>query len=146
MLAPYWRLHFYWEADQTLTYNNGARINVRCKPWKFVSGPALEYGTVIPDDMGFGTGGTLATGNSTEGDEQNNTSNLYLGVKGFLEVIADQTSTDGTGYLYLEESDDNSNWPSDADNFDIQEDLTFVTFIKLATTAEDQSRAVNFEF
>ena len=144
MLAKYWRLHFYWEADQTLTYASGARVNVRTSPWKLVSG-ALSYGTTITDDMGFTTGAIVTTG-SSEGDVNDNTSNLYWGVKGFFEVIADLSSTDGTGTLYLEESDDNTNWPSDGADFDITEDLRVVGLVTLSTDAVDEDRSVNFEF
>lgn len=146
MIAKYWRLHVYWVGDQTLTYNDGARVNVRSSPWKYDSNGALSYGTTITDDMGFGAGQTIATGGSSEGDVNDNTSNLYLGIKGFFEVIADLTSTDGIAYLYLEESDDNSNWPSDAADYDITKDLQLVSTLELSTDAVDEDRSTNFEF
>lgn len=144
MLAKYWRLRFYWVADQTLTYADGARVNVRSSPWKLSSGN-LSYGTTITDDMGF-TSGTIVTTGESEGDVNDNTSNLYWGVKGFFEVIADLSSTDGSGYLYLEESDDNSNWPSDAADFDILTDMRLVAVVTLSTDAVDEDHSVNFEF
>jgi len=95
MLAKYWRLHVYNDTDQTLTYNNGARISVIMTPWKMTSG-AMAYGSNITDDTAFlNTGETLATDNSVEGTIQDNSSNLYIGVKGIFEVTADATSTDG---------------------------------------------------
>jgi len=145
MLAKYWRLHVYWVGDQTLTFNDGAAVNVRALPWKLTSG-ALVYGTVITDDLGFGAGQTIATTGSSEGDVQDNTSNLHIGVKGFFEVIADLTSTDGTGYLYLEESDDNTNWPSDGTDFHITSHLRLVAAVALSTDAVDEKASVNFEF
>jgi len=146
MLAKYWRLHVYNDTDQTLTYNNGARISVIMTPWKMTSG-AMAYGSNITDDTAFlNTGETLAADNSVEGTIQDNSSNLYIGVKGIFEVIADATSTDGDIILYLEESPDNTNWPSDQADFDIQEDLTPVAVLTMSTDAEDESRAVNFEF
>ena len=144
MLAKYWRLHIYWVADQTLTYNNDARIVVRSSPWKLVSGD-LSYGTTIVDDMGLIADGSLATTNSLEGDVNDNTSNLYWGIKGYFEVTADQDSTDGTAYLYLEESDDNSNWPSDQADFDVT-DLIMVAALTMSTDAVDESRGINFAF
>ncbi len=144
MLAKYWRLHFYWKADQTLTYADGARVNVRSAPWK-MSGGDLVYGTTIEDDMGFGSG-TIANEGSSEGDVNDNTTNLNWGVKGFFEVIADLSSTDGSGYLYLEESDDNSNWPSDAADFDLLTDCRLVGAITLSTDAVDEDHSTNFEF
>lgn len=144
MLAKYWRLRFYWVADQTLTYADGARVNVRSSPWKLSSGN-LTYGTTITDDMGFTSGAIVTTGES-EGDVNDNTSNVNWGIKGFFEVIADLSSTDGSGYLYLEESDDNSNWPSDAADFDILTDMRLVAVVTLSTDAVDEDHSVNFEF
>ncbi len=144
MLAKYWRLRFYWVADQTLTYADGARVDVRSSPWKMVSG-VLTYGTTITDDMGF-TSGTIVTTGESEGDVNDNTSNLYWGIKGFFKVTADLSSTDGSGYLYLEESDDNSNWPSDAADFDILTDMRLVGVVTLSTNAVDEDHSVNFEF
>lgn len=146
MLAKYWRLHVYNDTDQTLTYDDGARIVARCSPWKFNSG-ALEYGTTIVDNTAFlNTGETIAADGSAEGTAQNNTTDLYLGIKGYFEVTADVTSTDGTVYLYLEESDDNTNWPSDQADFDVQEDCILVAALTLSTDAVDEDRATNFEF
>lgn len=111
MLAKYWRLHCYWVGDQTLTYDSGARIAVRLSPWKIASG-ALSYGTTITEDFGFGAGDTIATGEMESiGSTNDNTSNLYWGVKGFVSLIADVSGSTGTLYLYLDESDDNTNWP-----------------------------------
>jgi hypothetical protein len=142
MLAPYWRLRILNSTDQTLTYADGARINVRMRPWKLTSGD-LAYGASIVDDMGFTTGTIVATGES-EGDVQDNTTNIYWGINGFFEVIADLNSTDGAVYLYLEESDDNTNWPSDAADFDIEKHMTMIAALELSTTAVDQDASINF--
>jgi len=144
MLAKYYRLSIKWDGDQTLTYNDGARLLAHLIPWKLTSG-ALVYGAEIEDDMGFGAGSTLADEGETEGDVQDNTSNLYLGVKGYFEAAADLSSTDGTLYLYLEESPDNTLWPSDKADFAIT-DLTLIAVLSLSTDAVDEDRAVNFEF
>lgn len=143
MLPKYYRLRVLNSTDQTLTYNNDARVNVRMSPWKLVSGN-LSYGTTITDDMGFEAAGTIAAAGESEGDVQDNTSNLYWGLNGFFEVIADADSTDGTVYLYLEESDDNSNWPSDADDFVIDKHMTLVAALALSTDAVDEDASMNF--
>ncbi len=145
MLAKYWRLRMLWDADQTLTYNDGARIAIRLSPWKLSSGD-LEYGTTITEDLDFGSGETIADDAEVEGSVNDNTSNLYWGIKGYFEMTADQNSTDGTAYLFVEESDDNSNWPSDQDDFDIDEDLRLVAILNFSTDAEDETRGTNFEF
>src|SRR5574343_324056 len=144
MLAKYWRLRLRWDADQTLTYNSGARIAIRMCPWKLSSG-ALSYGTTITEDMDFGSGETIADEGQVEGTVIDNTSNLYWGIKGYFEMTADANSTDGTAYLYLEEADDNTNGPSDQADFDIN-DLRLVAVLSFSTDAEDEDRATNFEF
>jgi len=143
MLPKYYRLRVLNSTDQTLTYDNAARVNVRMSPWKLVSG-ALSYGTTITDDLGFDAGETIAAAGESEGDVQDNTSNLYWGINGFFEVIADADSTDGTVYLYLEESDDNTNWPSDAADFDIENHMTLIAALELSTAAVDQDASMNF--
>jgi len=149
MLAKYWRLRMRWEADQTLTYNDGARIAVRCSPWKLTSEGALSYGTtiVLDDDnwATWGTGQTIADDGEVESDVTDNTSNLYFGVNGYFELTADADSTDGTAKLYLEESDDNTNWPSDQADFAIT-DLSLVCVLEMSTDAVDESRGKNFSF
>jgi len=145
MLAKYYRLRLHWVADQTLTFNDGAYIAIRMLPWKLTAG-ALVYGTVITDDLGFGAGETIVTTGEVEGTVVDNTSNLYLGVKGTFKMAADVTSTDGTAYLFLEESDDNSTWPSDMADFDCFMDLRIIATLTMSTDAVDETRAVNFEF
>ena len=72
MLAKYWRLHARNNTDQTLTYNDGARISAIMSPWKFTSG-AMAYGSDITDNTAFlTTDGTLAAAASTEGTVQDN--------------------------------------------------------------------------
>ena len=143
MLAKYWRLRVLNSTDQTLTYNDGARINVRLSPWKLVSG-VLTYSTTIVDDIGLVAAGALAADAESEGDVQDNTSNVYWGGNGFFEVVADLSSTDGTVYLYLEESDDNTNWPSDGADFDIEKHMVLIAALDLSTTAVDQDASMNF--
>lgn len=146
MLAKYWRLHVYSDLDETLTYNNDARVGVRCSPWKFASG-VLSYGATITDNTAFlNAGETIANGGSAEGTVQDNTTNLYLGIKGYFYVTADVSGTDGTIYLLLEESDDNTNWPSDQADFDVMLDCMIVCALAMSTDAVDEGRAKNFEF
>ena len=145
MLAKYYRLRMKWDADQTLTYDSGARIAIRMRPWKIASG-ALSYGTTATDDLGFSAGETIADEGEVEGTVVDNTSDLYFGVKGYFEMTADVTSTDGTAYLYLEESDDNTNWPSDQADFDISSHLRLVATLAFSTDAVDEDAGTNFEF
>ena len=100
---------------------------------------------MITEDLGFSATESIADEAQVEGTVQDNTSNLYWGIKGYFEMTADVTSTDGYAYLYLEESDDNTNWPSDQADFAIT-DLRLVAVLAFSTDAEDEDRAVNFEF
>jgi hypothetical protein len=145
MLPRYYRFRGRWVGDQTLTYDNAARILIQFVGWKLNSG-ALVYSAQKTDDLGFSASETIATGGEVEGTVVDNTTDLYLGVKGTLKVTADANSTDGTFYLYIEESDDNSLWPSDMADFSCDDDLRCVAALKLSTDAEDETRAVNFEF
>ena len=146
MLAKYYRLRLQWVADQTLSYDAGARIAIRLMPWKLLAG-VLTYGTVITEDLGFGAGETIVTtGEVEQATPTDNTSNLYWGIKGYFELTADVSSTDGTAYLFLEESDDNTNWPSDQADFDCDIDLRLIATLALSTDAADESRGTNFEF
>lgn len=145
MLAKYYRFRGLWVADQTLTYTGGARINLRISPWKLASTGKVD-GIVIVDTMGF-TSGTISPDAETEGAVHDNTSLLHIGANCNLEVIADQDSTNGNLYLFMEWADEDAanRWPSDASNFNIEQDLGQpVANCRLDTVAEDQSRIVKF--
>lgn len=144
MLGAYWRLRVKNSTDQTLTYDSAARLSVIVTPWKMTNG-AMAVGSNITDDMGLGAGGSIAANAELEGDVQDNTSNLYIGFTGVFKAIADVNSTDGTLDLYLEQSPDNSTWPSDLADFDIT-DLQLIGKLPLSTDAEDEGRAINIEF
>lgn len=145
MLPAYWRLRVRNSTDQTLTYNNGARLTAKITPWKITSG-AMAQGSAITDDLGLEADGSIAANAELEGDVQDNTSNLYIGFTGVFEVKADQTSTDGTMDLYMEVSPDNSIWPSDQADFDITADCILLARLNLSTDAEDEDRACCIEF
>jgi len=144
MLSKYYRYRIVSALDETLTFNDGAAVALRSAPWKRTTG-ATVYGTTDTDDFGFGAGDAIAITDEEESAVITNTVNLYLGVKGYFEVTADLTSTDGTMYLYLEESDDNTNWPSDQADFDITTDMILVCALAMSTDAVDESRGKNFE-
>jgi hypothetical protein len=145
MLAKYFRFHVYNDTDQTITYNDGGRIEVEWIPW-YYSGGAVAFAAEVSQTTDFlDTGESVAASNAVEGAVVDNSSNVYVGLKGTFYIQADVTSTDGAMYLYLEESTDNARWPSDLDDYDVQEDLIFVTALELTTDAADEDRAVNFE-
>lgn len=146
MLAKYWRLRMQsGSAMETLTYDSGARISLRLSPWELVAG-TLTYGTTITEDLGFGAGDSLAADGEIEGSVVDNTSNLYYGIKGYVEVTANLNPTAGVLRIFREDSDDNTNWPSDQTDFDCDEDLTCVCTLNLSTDDVNETRGTNFEF
>ncbi len=145
MLPKFYRFRCLWTADQTLTYDNAARVNIRLNPWKFGPGGVLEYDTIITDDFGFGAGETIVTTGQVESSVIDNSSNLYLGLHGFIEVIADVSGTDGTMDIYVEWSDTDGNWISDEADFDIS-DMKLLKRLSMSTDAVDEGRATNFTF
>ena len=144
MLPKYYRFRLKWDADQTLTYNNDARVSITFIQWKLVNG-VLTYNSEQSDDFGFGAGDTIADEGEEESSVVDNSSDLYWGLHGTLEVTADVSSTDGTMYLYVEESTDNVDWPSDQADFDIS-DLTLLCALPMSTDAVDEDRAKNFVY
>lgn len=149
MLGKYYRFRIKWDADQSLTYDNGARILVKFTPWKLSSGARSDGTQVTLDDDNWatwGAGQAIADEGEVESDVVDNSSDLNWGISGdgYFEMIADQNSTDGTAYLFLEQSPDNTNWPSDQDDFNIN-DLKLVAILVFSTDAEDEARGVNFE-
>jgi hypothetical protein len=101
----------------------------------------------VTEDLGFGAGETIVTtGQVEQATPTDNTTDKYWGVQGTFKATADANSTDGTAYLYVECSDDNSIWPSDMADFDCDIDLRCIATLVFSTDAEDETRAVNFEF
>jgi hypothetical protein len=146
MLAKYYRLRMRWVGDQTLTYDSGARINIQFVKWKAPAG-VLEWSAQVTEDLGFSAGETIVTtGQVEQATPTDNTTDKYWGVQGTFKMTADANSTDGVAYLYVEYSDDNSLWPSDMADFDCDIDLRCIATLVFSTDAEDETRAVNFEF
>jgi hypothetical protein len=140
MLDKYWRLWARNETGQTLTLADGGLLAVKMTPWKFSSG-ALVYGTAIDDDIGQTA--TIIDGATTEGDTQDNRTNLYLGILGTFYVMHDLDAAVGEYRLFYEHCEDDSSWPSDASDAVI-EDLIQVCVLNIDNSANDKSRSKNF--
>ncbi len=145
MLAKYYRFHCQNNTGQDMVYNTGSRIDVRAMPWKVTDG-AIAYGTVITDNWGTGheAGDTLSDGNAVESEDvQNNSVNLYIGLKGYFEVTTHNASSDGPVCLYVEESDANgSDWPSDQADFDCEQHCRLLCVMQFD---DADTRGKNFE-
>jgi len=146
MLPKYYRFWIVNNSAQTLTYDNDARLELRVTPWKFTSAGAVSYGTTIVDTATLlTTGQNIANGASREAAVVDNTSNLYIGLHGYLECKHDVDTAAGARIdLWVEFSDDNTNWPSDCDDFDDEADGIWVTALNITTSAADKTRACNF--
>ena len=130
----------------TMTYDtatHGARIAIRCMPWKITSGE-LAYGTVITEDLGFSAGEIIVDDGEVEGEVVNNGANLYFGMAGTFEVKHDLDAASGDCKLYLEYADADGNWPSDTNDFEIT-DLILLVTLPIENTDVGRSRSVNFE-
>ena len=144
ILPKFYRLRTKNDTGESLVFDNAARISVTILPWKLVSG-SVVYGTAIVDDFGFGSGDTIVDLAEAEITAVDNTTNLFWGVTGTFNILTDNGVADGTFPLYLEYSDDNSNWPSDKDDFVIT-DLTLIKTLPVQNSGSDKTRAVNFKF
>ena len=146
MLPEFYRFRVVNNTDQTLTYDNAARVELHVTPWKMTAG-AMAQGTIISDTTAFlNTGGSIAAAAQVEGTVVDNTTNLYIGFTGILYVKADVTSTDGTVDLYMEWSTDNTRWPSDLADFDVTTDCILLGKLTLSTDAEDEDRAIPIQY
>ena len=147
MLPKYYRFYIVNNSAQTLTYANAARLEIRTTPWKFTDG-ALVYGTVAVDTTALlNTGETITDGSASEGTVIDNTSDLYLGLHGYLECKHDVDTAVGAAInLYVESCDDNASWPSDQDDFDPEKDGDHVQYLDIETTAVDKTRGTNFVY
>lgn len=146
MLPEFYRFRVKNKTDQTFTYNNAARIELHITPWKMTSG-AMVQGTIISDTAAFlDAAGSLAANAEAEGAVHDNSSLLHIGFTGTFYCKADVTSTDGTMDLYMEVSTDNSRWPSDLADFEIEKDMILLGRLELSTDAEDEDRAIPIEY
>ena len=144
MLAKFWRMRMINETGQTMTYDGAARIAIRWMGWKVSSG-ALVYGNVVLDNLGFNATDTIADDGEVEGIENDNSSDLFWGVNGTFEITHDLDAAVGQCRLYLERSDNAGNWPSDSDDFVIN-DLIEISVLDIDNSGVDKSRSKNFSF
>ena len=148
MLPKYWRLHFLNDTGVSLVHEetpgDDALIACTSSPWKLVSG-AVDYGTAIDDDFGFDSSViTLADGASLEGAVHDNTTLKHFHVNGYLYVQTSDASAIGSYKLYIEGSEDNTNWPSDSDDFSVT-DLDIVKTMLVDASGANSTAAINFE-
>lgn len=144
MLANWWRLRFVNQTGESMIFNDGARIAIRVMEWKMVAG-VLTRGLVITEDLGFGAGDTILDDGEAESAVVDNTGavNRWWGAHGTFEIKHQLDAAAGVCRLYLEFSDNNGNWPSDSDDFEIT-DLIQLKVLLIDNSAANKTRSVNF--
>ena len=145
MLPEFWRLRMINETGQTMTFNDGARIAIRSVPWKLGASGVVNHSAVITEDLGFIAAGTIVDDGEVEATVVDNSSDKYYGVNGTFQVTHDLDAAVGQCRLYVEFSDNDGDWPSDADDFTISK-LIQIAILPIDNSGVDKSAAVNFSF
>lgn len=143
MLGHHYKFHVINQCGQTLDFStNGANesCTAKVRRWKYDTDGSLIYeaseGAVLT------AASDLADGSSEEGSDQDNTTNLYLGLEGVFTVKTDNASAAGDVTLAYEESTDGgTTYPSDAADFDPTVHLRPLAIVTLGGA---ETQAVNF--
>lgn len=144
MLGAYFNFKVVNNTDQTFTYDNAARIQFFYRPWKMTNG-AMAIGSEVSATPFLSPGESVAAAGSVNCTAIDNTSDLNIGFTGTLYGKADQNSTDGTLDLYIQQSTDNSRWPTDGTDSAIAH-LKQIGSLEFSTDAEDEDASVNVNF
>lgn len=143
MLAQDYKFHFVNNSGVQLDFNGNSaneKIDLDLLAWKLDSNGAKVDGSEV--NLAY-SAADIADGGSAEFTGQDNSTNLQLGLHGRFTVQTDNASAAGPVDLYLEyTTDGGTTFPSDAANFDPEQDLILVASVTLGGA---QTRAVNFE-
>ena len=145
MLPNYYKFHIINDTGATIEFSTDGANNsfvITAVPWKFDTDGALEYGseiTLFADP----TSDLTDTSSLEAAAEVNNTVNKYLGLLCHA-ILTTDAATAGTLNIYWEWSTDGATgtYPSDATDYQADEDLIFIRPVITASTNED--RAINF--
>lgn len=131
-------------SDMDLSSNSSNEIiQLNFTPWKFDSSGALVYGSEIAKTF---SASDVADGVSFEFSETDNGTDLNLGLVGEFNYLTDDASADGTVDLYIEDSTDGgTTYPSDAADFDPEQDLQPVASLEMTGDGAGYKRSKNFE-
>jgi len=145
MLAQHFRFHIVNNigVDMDLSSNSANEIfQLNFRKWKITTGGALEYdgeGTLTS------TAADVANGASFELTADNNSTDLHWGLHGEYSFQTDDATADGTVDLYVEWSTDGgTEYPSDAADFNAEEDLQFVASLRIDGDGAGYKRSTNF--
>ena len=144
MLPKTFRFVAVNNTGQSLVFDSLARLSVTYEAWKFNSSGALVYASEVTTGLDtFGSGETITDGSASDfGTNQDNSSNLNLGINGTFEVTQPNNSADGSVDLYYEYSTDGgTDFPGNRPEVDIEAELTLVATITFAASGV---KATNF--
>lgn len=130
----------------TATFDEGARLSLRITQWKFNSSGALVYNTTVVDPMNFVAGQTILNGGQNNSNDFDNSSDLFLGLNGVLEVTHDLATADGRWDLFIQGSDSNGNFPEGTDLFDIEQDADIIKSLRFVSSGEDENNSMDFSY
>jgi hypothetical protein len=118
MLPQFYKFITVNNSGQTLTFTEGARLNLKVTGWFITpSTGKIDYTQLSDDNAGFPSG-TVVDGDEVLSTEIDNTSNLFLGLHVQLEVTHDEgAAADGTFVVFMEGGDATGELPSDASGY-----------------------------
>lgn len=145
MLAKFYRFHIVNNTGQTATFDDGASLSLRIQAWKLVSG-VLTYNTVVIDDMGFGAGESIVDGAFVTSSQFDNSSDLFWELNGVLIAVHDLDAAVGHWALYIEGTDNAAFFPSDEDDFLIEQDAHLVRTLRVDNDGVDASNGMDFSW
>lgn len=146
MLGRHYKFHVVNNlgADMDLSSNTSGEIfELTFRQWKFSSGELAYNASEVSQTY---TAADVANGASFELAEVDNSTDLYLGLHGMIKFETDDNTHSGTVDLYYEVSTDGgTTYPSDAPDFDPEQDLQPVTSLQIIGDGADYERRRDFE-
>ena len=122
--------------------NNVDTLAVDYIAWKFNANGALVYSTEVTGALdSFNGGDRLSDGSASDaGADQDNSSNLNLGLHGVFSTIHTSGTADGSIDLYYElATDGGTDWPSNQPDVDVDTDFTHLASIQYSSASGQRS-------
>ena len=146
MLPTDFKFHIVNNTGVTIEFSTDGANNtftIKVEGWKFNSSGALVFHG--SEDTWFADPtADLTDGSSLEAAAAvDNGTDLFLGAHCIASFVTDAATAGSLDIYYEYSTDGGTTYPSDAADFDPEEDLILVASIQVGTTTED--RTVNFE-
>lgn len=142
MLGEHYRFHIVNNGGATVQFSTDGANNsftIDAILWKFDSNGEVVHSTET--ELFADPSADLSDGSSAEGSSVDNSSNHYIGAE-CIAIFESDATLDGTIDIYYEQSTDGgTTFPSDAADFQIEEDLQLVASIRVDT---NEDRSINF--